>query len=195
MSGLERREQLLDVTAEMISDGGFPVVTIKSVAARAGISRPIVYEHFGDLQGLLEALVDREMNQALAQVSESEVAELGEREPLELILESLRIYLSVVQQHPDTWRLVLMPAEGVPESLQRRIMRGRAAVLQKLTEAAGPGPAPSSRSPDPEVTARTLSAMADEYARLILTDPSAYSSDRLLAHARWFFTELIRRPG
>ena len=45
-------------------------------------------------------------------------------------------------------------------------------------------------APDPELTARTLSAMADEYARLVLTDPDTFSVDRLLRHARWVLGQI-----
>ncbi len=190
MSHPERREQLLDVTALIISESGFSAVTIQSVARRAGISRPIVYEHFGDLQGLLTALVERETTEALEQVSASSLSELAGGDPTELLIESLRTYLTAVVEHPTTWRLVLMPPEGAPEILRRSIVRGRAGVLERLTGAVAPGLRPGSKTPDPEVTARTLSAIADEYARLILTDPERYSLDRLLDHARWFLGQL-----
>ncbi len=45
------------------------------------------------------------------------------------------------------------------------------------------------RSPDPELTARTLSAVADESARLLLTDPRGYPIERVLAHARWLLDQ------
>jgi len=69
MSAEERREQILDVTAEILTAHGFNGLSIQSVAQAAGVSRPIVYEHFGDLGGLLEALVDREMKRAGEQIS------------------------------------------------------------------------------------------------------------------------------
>jgi AcrR family transcriptional regulator len=190
MSHRERREQLLDVTAQIISESGFAAVTIQSVARRAGISRPIVYEHFGDLQGLLTALVERETTEALKQVSASSLTELVGGDPTELLLESLRTYLTAVVEHPTTWRLVLMPPEGAPEILRRTIVRGRTGVLERLTGAVAPGLRPGSQTLDPEITARTLSAIADEYARLILTDPHRYSLERLLDHARWFLGQL-----
>jgi AcrR family transcriptional regulator len=186
MSHRQRREQLLDVTADLISESGFSAVTIQSVARRAGISRPIVYEHFGDLSGLLKALVERETGQALDQVSASARSEVAGDDPTDLILESLRTYLTAVVEHPTTWRLVLMPPEGAPEMLRRTIVRGRARVLERFTSAVAPGLTPGRQTPDPEVTARTLSAIADEYARLILTDPRRYPLERLLDHARWF---------
>jgi AcrR family transcriptional regulator len=81
MTAAERREQLLDVTTEIVAERGFQGVSIQSVARTAGISRPIVYEHFGDLTGLLEALVERETARALAQVSETTVENLTETSP------------------------------------------------------------------------------------------------------------------
>lgn len=186
MSGKQRREQLLDVTAEIVCEQGFQAASIQSVARRAGISRPIVYEHFGDLGGLLRALIGREMEQALVQVSESALADLTEGDPVELMIESLRTYLTAVEQHPATWRLVLMPPEGAPEILRRSIIRGRNGVLERLIQSVAPGLKPGRPTPDPELTARTLSAIGESYARLILTDPSSYSIERLLAHARWF---------
>ena len=58
MSARERREQLLDVTKEIVGEQGFHAVSIEAVARGAGITRPVVYEHFGDLPGLLEAMVE-----------------------------------------------------------------------------------------------------------------------------------------
>ena len=190
MTALGRREQLLDVALELVVEQGFHGVSVQLVAGRAGVSRPIVYEHFGDLAGLLAALVEREMAQALAQVSATELADLTEGDPVELMLDSLRRYLDAVEQHPRTWRLVLMPPEGAPELLRKGIGQGRAAVLNRLTRAVDPGFGRAGEAPDPELTARMLSAAADEYARLLLTDPARFSRERLLRHARWYLDHL-----
>src|SRR5215217_6236529 len=69
MTGTERREQLLDATKAIAVADGFHAVSIEAVARRAGITRPIVYGHFGDLGGLLEAMVDREGERSLAQLA------------------------------------------------------------------------------------------------------------------------------
>src|SRR4030095_1544423 len=106
MPAEERREQLLDVTKRIVLERGFHAVSIEAVAREAGISRPIVYGHFTDLPGLLEALVDREGARALAQLE----TVLPQRD----LLEALRAYLKAVGDDPDTWRLVLMPQEGAP---------------------------------------------------------------------------------
>lgn len=185
MTAPARREQLLDVTTEIVTDKGFQAVSIESVARRAGISRPIVYEHFGDLKGLLEAVVERETTRALSQVSETTLTDLTAGDPRELMLESLRAYLQAVRDHPTTWRLVLMPPEGAPELLRTSIARGRAAVLDRLAQAVRPALVRDRRSPDAELTAQVLSAISDEYARLVLTDPARFPPERLLDHAGW----------
>ena len=189
MTASGRREQLLDVTTEIISDQGFQAVSIKSVALRAGISRAVVYEHFGDLPALLTSVVEREMSRAQAQVSETALPELSRGDPQELMLESLRTFLRAVRDHPGTWRLVLMPPEGAPEILRESIARGRESVLAGLARAVRPLLAPEDEPRDAELTARLLSAISDEYARLVLTDPVRFSPDRLLRHARMWLQE------
>ena len=189
MSAAQRREQLLDVTTAIVAESGFGAVAIEVVAREAGISRPIVYQHFGDLPGLLEAVVAREMSRAESQVSETALSDLTEGSPRELMLESVRSYLHAVRDHPTTWRLVLMPAEGAPESLRKSIAHGRAKVLTQLTEAVRPALVRERDAPDPELTARLLSAIADEYARLVLSDAARFTPERLMVHAGWWLEQ------
>jgi AcrR family transcriptional regulator len=192
MTAAERREQLLDAMMEIVAEQGFPAVSIQSVAQRAGISRPIVYEHFGDLPGLLKALVKREMARALAQVSETALGEMTADDPFEQLLESLRTYLGAVERHPNTWRLLLMPPEGAPAVLRKGIANGRSAVLNRLVRDLSPDLAPAGAASDLELTARMLSSIGDEYARLLLIDPQRFTRDRLLAHARWSMDHFAR---
>jgi AcrR family transcriptional regulator len=190
MPAEERREQLLDVTKGIVAERGFHAVSIEAVARDAGISRPIVYGHFHDLPGLLEALIARESARALAQLARVLPSDLAGGDPREMLLGALRGYLEAVRADPETWRLVLMPPEGAPKTLHQHIGRGRAAVLEQLARAVGPGWGPGGESPDPELTARMLSAFADEAARLMLTDPERYPVERILAHAAWSLAHL-----
>ncbi len=190
MTADERREQLLDVTKSIVSRHGFHGVSIEAVAREAGVSRPIVYDHFRDLAGLLEALVEREGARALAQLAAVLPTSFDRGDPRELLLAGLRGYLAAARADPVTWRLVLMPPEGAPDLLRRHIARGREAVLSQLAEAVRPGFGPGRESPDPELTARMLSALSDEAVRLVLTDPGSYPAERILAHAGWLLDQL-----
>lgn len=184
MSRAERREQLLDVTKAVVGEQGFHTVSIEAVARRAGITRPVVYGHFEDLGHLLTAMLERESARALAQL----VALLptdpdGDRPGA--LLAALGAYLEAVRADPVTWRLVLMPQEGAPELLRERIGSGRDAIVAALAEVVRPG-----GSPDPELTARLLSAAADELARLLLTRPEDFPVERLTGLARWVLERL-----
>ena len=171
-----RREHLLDAAKAVVADDGFHAVSIEAVARRAGITRPIVYRHFDDLPALLDALVVRETRRALDRLVAFMPSQLG-ADPREGLLATLRAYLQAVESDPVTWRLVLVPPEGAPALLRERIAAGRAAVVQQLAGAV-------TGSPDPELTARALSAVADESARLLLADPGRYPRERILDHAR-----------
>lgn len=61
MSGKERREQLISIGRATFSEKGFDGTSVEEVAARAGVSKPVVYEHFGGKEGLYAVIVDREM--------------------------------------------------------------------------------------------------------------------------------------
>jgi AcrR family transcriptional regulator len=188
MSATARREQLLDAATGLAVDQGFHAVSVEAVARRAGITRAVIYQHFRDLQALLEAVVDRETSRALAQVSETALQDLSEGDPQQLMLESLDAYLRAVRDHPATWRLVLMPPEGAPGTLRERIEAGRRSVLAQLAQAVRPALQAENAS-DAELTASVLSAISDEYARLVLTDPDRYPPERLLRHARWWLNQ------
>ncbi|CAN5591439.1 TetR/AcrR family transcriptional regulator [soil metagenome] len=189
MSAEERREQLLDVATELVGEQGFHAVSIEAVARRAGISRPIVYKHFGDLATLLEAMLEREAERALGQLGEVIPSELAS-DRAQALLAVLRGYLETVRADPITWRLVLMPPEGAPETLREQITQGRDAVVAILSQLVGSGLGGAPRPPDPELTARMISAIADEGARLMLTDPERFPIDRVINQAAWMLEQL-----
>ncbi len=69
MTGAQRREQLLDVGRSLFADKGFEGTTVEEIAARADVSKPVVYEHFGGKEGLYAVVVDREIRQLLDAVT------------------------------------------------------------------------------------------------------------------------------
>jgi AcrR family transcriptional regulator len=65
MTGKERRQQLLDVGRKLFAERGFEGTSIEEIAAQAGVSKPVVYEHFGGKEGLYAVVVDREVERLL----------------------------------------------------------------------------------------------------------------------------------
>jgi AcrR family transcriptional regulator len=66
MTGKERREQLIDVGRRLFAERGLEGTSIEEIAARADVSKPVVYEHFGGKEGLYAVVVDREVERFLA---------------------------------------------------------------------------------------------------------------------------------
>ncbi|HUR04588.1 MAG TPA: TetR family transcriptional regulator [Nonomuraea sp.] len=69
MSGRDpdRRKALLDAADRVILREG-PEASMAAIAAEAGITKPILYRHFGDKSGLYEALADRHVRTVIAQL-------------------------------------------------------------------------------------------------------------------------------
>lgn len=65
MSAADRREQLIDIGRGLFAERGFEGASIEEVAARAEVSKPVIYEHFGGKEGLYAVVVDREMRRLL----------------------------------------------------------------------------------------------------------------------------------
>lgn len=71
MTGQQRREQLLNVGRKLFAEKGFETVTVEEIAAKADVSKPVVYEHFGGKEGLYAVVVDRETNYLLDSISQA----------------------------------------------------------------------------------------------------------------------------
>src|SRR4030088_1557488 len=54
-----RNQQLLDIAEKLFITKGFAATSIEDIARAAGITRPIVYSHFGTKEGIYLACVRR----------------------------------------------------------------------------------------------------------------------------------------
>ena len=63
LSGTERREHFLDVTADLVSEKGVEAVTMEAVAAAAGGSKGLGYAYFSTRNELLLSLLNRELGE------------------------------------------------------------------------------------------------------------------------------------
>lgn len=75
MTGKERRQQLLGIGRELFAERGYDASSVEEIAARAGVSKPVVYEHFGGKEGIYAVVVDREMRTLLDMMGEALTAD------------------------------------------------------------------------------------------------------------------------
>ncbi|MFF2011573.1 TetR/AcrR family transcriptional regulator [Streptomyces sp. NPDC058195] len=103
MTGKERREQLLDIGRTLFADKGFEGTSVEEIAARAGVSKPVVYEHFGGKEGLYAVVVDREMRQLLDMVTGA----LTAGHPRELLEQAAFALLDYIETYTDGFRILV----------------------------------------------------------------------------------------
>ena len=103
MSGQERREQLLDVGRSLFASKGYEAVTVEEIAAKASVSKPVVYEHFGGKEGLYAVVVDREINILLGMVTSG----LVEGSPRELLEQAGGALFDYIDRNPDGFRILV----------------------------------------------------------------------------------------
>ncbi|BAU95345.1 TetR family regulatory protein [Corynebacterium suranareeae] len=71
MTGKERREQLISIGRAVFAERGFDGASVEEIAARANVSKPVVYEHFGGKEGLYAVVIDREMIKLESMITQS----------------------------------------------------------------------------------------------------------------------------
>ncbi|OKJ28151.1 TetR/AcrR family transcriptional regulator [Streptomyces sp. CB01580] len=103
MTGKERREQLLDIGRTLFADKGFEGTSVEEIAARAGVSKPVVYEHFGGKEGLYAVVVDREMRRLLDMVTGA----LTAGHPRELLEQAAFALLDYIETYTDGFRILV----------------------------------------------------------------------------------------
>ena len=191
----ERREQLLDATLALIAERGYESVSMEGIARRAGVTKPVVYDLFGSLADLLEALLEREEERALAQLAELMPAPAEDADPAQVLVDGLDAFLRAIETRPDAWRLSLMPIEAQPGVVRKHVERDRTAVAKQLDSTVRWGverlEVPIS---DVELLVQTIIALAEEAGRMHLADPERYPRERLTAFTASLL-EIVRALG
>ncbi len=180
MPPAQRREQLIDAALSVILEQGYSGVSIEAVARTAGVTRPVVYDHFPNLGRLLHALVEREERYALEQLEAVVPDAPGTYDPAELLVAGVRRFLEAVASRPATWRIILLPLDGTPEIVRDHVETNRARTqdrIERLVRWATQRPEIPSDL-DVELTARAIRCLGEEAGRTLLTDPERYSPDR-----------------
>lgn len=107
-SAERRRRELLEAADRVVLRDG-PQASMNAIAAEAGITKPILYRHFGDKGGLYAALAKRHTDALLASLRAALDAPAERRERVESTLDT---YLAAIEARPQVYRFLMHPAEG-----------------------------------------------------------------------------------
>jgi AcrR family transcriptional regulator len=98
-----RKEQLLDVAMHVFAERGFHLTSMNEVADAAGVTKPVLYQHFPSKRALYLELL-RSVGARL--LEEIEGAARGADNPREQVENGLRAYFSFVAEHPAAYRVM-----------------------------------------------------------------------------------------
>ncbi len=104
VSGDERRSVIERAAARLFAERGYDGTSLLSIAAVAGVSRAVVYDHFSSKRELYTHLVTVEGAELLRQVQE--VASEPASDPAEGMSRSIDAFFGWMQEHPLGWRLL-----------------------------------------------------------------------------------------
>jgi AcrR family transcriptional regulator len=103
-----RRRELLDAADRVVQRDG-PGASMNAIAAEAGITKPILYRHFGDKGGLYAALAKRHTDALLDSLRAALDAPAERRRRVEATLDT---YFSAIEARPQVYRFLMHPSQA-----------------------------------------------------------------------------------
>ena len=128
----ERRAQLLGVARRLFARDGYRGASMESIAEAAGVTKPVLYQHFSSKRALYSALLANDLGRLTEEleVAFSQAESNGER-----LRQGFGAYLDFVDRHEDAFRLLFTEALGLDADFQhqvaefRRMVAGRVATI------------------------------------------------------------------
>ena len=145
MPAAERREAILAAALDVFGEHGFHEASLEDVAARGGISKALIYEHFASKRDLERALLEAHVHELLERIIAA-IAEAGDEE--ERLRSGVDAFLRFVEERPVAWRLLFRNV-GDPDIAEAfaRLLDEVTGTIAALMTANAPEPY---RAADPE---------------------------------------------
>ncbi|HEX2316147.1 MAG TPA: TetR/AcrR family transcriptional regulator [Thermomonospora sp.] len=127
----DRRRALLEAADQVIRREG-PGASMAEIAAEAGISKPILYRHFGDKSGLYQALAERHTRRLVESI-QAEFSKTGSVR--DRTRSTIDTYLSMIFQNPQLYRFLMHRAsaeDAATHSAMSTMIRGLGQELAKV---------------------------------------------------------------
>jgi AcrR family transcriptional regulator len=120
------RGRILAAGRELFADRGYHATSIADIGERAGISKSVIYHHFGSKGELYEAILRTDIRELVAGVAATVPEGAGDAR----LGPGIDAYLSFLESHRTSWRLLLRDPPADP-----RLRRVHARLAQELRAA------------------------------------------------------------
>lgn len=117
-SAADRREQLLEAADRVVQREG-SAASMNLIAAEAGITKPILYRHFGDKGGLFRALAARHIDRLLASLRAALITQGGLTVRTRATIDA---YLAAVEEQPQVYRFLMERAAAEDVDVRGQVL-------------------------------------------------------------------------
>jgi len=131
LTAAERRELILAAAVRLFAERGYHATSMDGIAAQAGISKAVVYDHFASKRALYTVLLDSIRADIDALIAGA-IAPL----PVERrVRAAIEVFFGFVEDYPDACRLLFLEVQGtseaaaIVEQLEARVAEGLSASL------------------------------------------------------------------
>lgn len=140
LSGPERRALIEAAAVRLFAEQGYSGTSLEQVAAAAGISRPVIYDHFPSKRALHDALVASHTRDLMVWVAER--VGRAPADPEIRLRTGVDAFFEFVENHPYAWRMIFREplVEGTVTVLDDQIqVEVTTAIAELLRQLAGEG--------------------------------------------------------
>jgi AcrR family transcriptional regulator len=131
MKAADRRAQLLEVARRVFGTSGFHAVSMEAVAKEAGVTKPILYDHFSSKKDLYLALIDADLAVLHDNVRQALDSPIGNRERIRASFEA---YFDFVDEEADGFRLLMQETVGAEREFRERVAQVRDQILSEVAD-------------------------------------------------------------
>jgi len=114
----ERRAQLLEAAQTVFVEYGYHAAGMDEIADRAGVSKPVLYQHFPGKLDLYLALLDAACDQVIDAVAQA-LRSTSDNE--ERVVATMKAYLAFVSENGGAYRLVFESDLGQEDQVEERV--------------------------------------------------------------------------
>jgi len=182
----DTRQVLIDAAAEVIARHGVEAASTREIYLRAGVKAPTLYHHFGDKQGLLDAVVTDAFERYLAQKR----ALRATGDPAADLRQGWDVHVAFARANPSVYRL-MWPAGHA--DLPPAAAESARALREGFAALAGRGQLRAGVTP--RDAARALSAALSGVTAAITRDPDDPGNARLSATVRDAVIDALVAPS
>jgi AcrR family transcriptional regulator len=99
----ERERQILDAAVAVFTERGYASASMDAVAERVGVTKPVLYTHFGSKEGLLLACISRARAELLEVTTAAVAAAEG---PEQMLRSGIRAFFDYLDAQGPSWQLL-----------------------------------------------------------------------------------------